>query len=255
MKAFALDMDGTIYMGGKSIPGAPEFISELRERGIPFVFLTNNSSHTREFYRKRLCDMGIPAEEQDIQTSAVVTAGFITRERPGKTVYPIATPEIVREMESLGVTMTDKDPDIVLLSFDTSITYEKINSGFHYILAGAELIATHPDDVCPTEDSYDVDIGPFIRLFESLAHCTATVIGKPNALMLETAASIMGVEPKDVVMVGDRLYTDMRMAADAGTESILVLSGETSLKDLRGSDIRPTHVFNSVADIISSLRF
>ena len=115
---------------------------------------------------------------------------------------------------------------------------------------GAEYIATHPDDVCPTEDGYDVDIGPFIRLFESLTGNKATVVGKPNRLMLDMAALEMGVEPDRVVMVGDRLSTDIRMAVDANIASILVLSGETDEALLKASGIRPTFVKGSVADIV-----
>ena len=164
----------------------------------------------------------------------------------------MATPDVKTEIAESGIRMASEGrPDIVLLTFDTTIDYGKINRGYHYLLQGSEFIATHPDDVCPTEDSYDIDIGPFIRMFESMTGREATVVGKPNRLMLEMAAAEMGVGPEDVVMVGDRLSTDIRMAADAGTRSILVLSGETDLELLRRSDIRPTFVTGSVADILT----
>jgi HAD superfamily hydrolase (TIGR01450 family) len=147
------------------------------------------------------------------------------------------------------VTLVDEDPDIVVLTFDRTITYEKINRAYQAVRDGAELIATHPDDLCPTEDSYDIDIGPFIRMFEQMCDTKAIVIGKPNRLMLEMAAAEMGVDPEDTVMVGDRLYTDIEMALSAGTASILVLTGETSIEDLRASGKSPTHVLDSVADI------
>ena len=154
-------------------------------------------------------------------------------------------------MGDAGVPIVDEDPDIVVLTFDTTITYEKINKAFHFVRNGAELIATHPDDLCPTEDSYDIDIGPFIRMFEQMCQTTAVVIGKPNRLMLEMAAREMGVRPDDAVMVGDRLYTDIAMADRAGTQSILVLSGETDRAMLESSDVRPTVTLGSVADIPS----
>lgn len=124
-----------------------------------------------------------------------------------------------------------------------------MNNGYHCLRAGAELIATHPDDVCPTETGYDVDIGPFIRMYESLTGTGATVIGKPNRLMLDMAALDMDVPPESVIMVGDRLTTDIRMASDAGIRSILVLSGETDLTLLGQSSVKPTFVKDSVADI------
>ena len=246
---FMIDMDGTVYKGGEPIPGAREFISFLRERGIPFTFLTNNSAHGRSFYLRKLVDLGFDVGMENILTSTIATIRYLLTERPGKTVYPVAVPDVVEEMREAGVPLVERDPDIVVLTFDTTITYEKINNAFHFLNDGAELIATHPDDVCPTEDSYDIDIGPFIRMFEQMCGKTATVIGKPNRLMLDMAAGHLGVPPEDTVMVGDRLYTDIEMAVRAGTQSILVLSGETDMAMVESWDKRPTAIVDSVADI------
>lgn len=246
---FMIDMDGTVYKGGDLIPGAIEFIDSLKERGIPFVFLTNNSSSARDHYYQKLVRMGFHVESENVLTSAIATTRFVLSERAGKRVYPVASPDVVEEMRAAGVDIVDSDPDIVLLTFDRTITYEKINNAYRFLMSGAELIATHPDDLCPTEDAYDIDIGPFIRMFEQMCGKEAVVIGKPNGLMLDMAAREMGVDPEGTVMVGDRLYTDIEMAVRAGTASILVLSGETSEEQLEMSDIRPTHVLRSVADI------
>ncbi len=246
---FMIDMDGTVYKGGDLIPGAIEFIDSLKERGIPFVFLTNNSSSARDHYYRKLVRMGFHVESENVLTSAIATTRFVLSERAGKRVYPVASPDVVEEMRAAGVDIVDSDPDIVLLTFDRTITYEKINNAYRFLMSGAELIATHPDDLCPTEDAYDIDIGPFIRMFEQMCGKEAVVIGKPNGLMLDMAAREMGVDPEGTVMVGDRLYTDIEMAVRAGTASILVLSGETSEEQLRMSDIRPTHILRSVADI------
>ncbi|AGI47242.1 putative sugar phosphatases of the HAD superfamily [Thermoplasmatales archaeon BRNA1] len=254
MIGFAIDMDGTVYKGDNPIPGAKEFIAELRKRGIPFRFLTNNSSHTRGFFAARLKRLGFDVTDDDVLSSTLATTRFIADKRKGKTVRVIATPDVCKEIEVSGIQMCQTgQPDIVLLTFDTTIDYAKINDGYHCMLAGSELIATHPDDVCPTEDSYDVDIGPFIRLYESLTGKDATVIGKPNRLMLEMAGAEMGIPPEDVVMIGDRLSTDIRMAELAGTRSILVLSGETDRAIFESSDSRPTFVLDSVADIVPQL--
>ncbi len=206
---FMIDMDGTVYKGGNKIEGADEFISCLRSEGIPFVFLTNNSAYPRKHYLDKLLSMGFDVSMENVLTSTVATIRFLLSERPGKKVYPIASPGVVADLEEAGLTMEYEHPDIVLLAFDRTITYDKINAGYRFLMGGAELIATHPDDLCPTEDSYDVDIGPFIRFFEQMCGIKATVIGKPNGLMLEMAAREMGVDPKGAVMVGDRLYTDM----------------------------------------------
>jgi HAD superfamily hydrolase (TIGR01457 family) len=251
---FMIDMDGTVYKGGDLIPGAVEFICALKEKKIPFVFLTNNSSNARTYYYEKIRRMGFDVELDNVLTSTIATIRYIKKNREGKKVFPIATPNVEAEIRDSGIPISETDPDIVLLTFDRTITFDKLNRAFHFILGGAELIATHPDDLCPTEDSYDVDIGPFIRLFESLSGCKANIIGKPNRLMLEMAAAEMGVPAERTIMVGDRLYTDIRMAYDAGTTSILVLTGETSTEDLLTSEVKPTFVLDSVADIPSRLR-
>ncbi len=246
---FMIDMDGTVYKGGNLIPGAVEFISALKSRGIPFVFLTNNSSNARMHYLRKLQGMGFDVSLDNVLTSTIATIRFVLSERPGSKVYPIASPDVVAEMRDAGLNIVEDDPDIVLLTFDRTITYDKINKGYRFLKGGAEFIATHPDDLCPTEDGYDIDIGPFIRMFEQMCQTEAIVIGKPNRLMLEMAAREMDVPVDGTVMVGDRLYTDIEMAVRAGTSSILVLSGETTRSDLEGSGKDPTYVLDSVADI------
>ncbi|MBR7005595.1 MAG: HAD-IIA family hydrolase [Candidatus Methanomethylophilaceae archaeon] len=246
---FMIDMDGTVYKGRNMIPGADAFISDLRSRGIPFVFLTNNSSHRRSYYHSKLLKMGFDVSENEVLTSTIAAARYILSRHPGERVYAIASPEVTEELREAGLEIVQDDPDIILLTFDRTITYEKINKGYRYLRDGAAFIATHPDDLCPTEDSYDIDIGPFIRMFEQMCGSKATVIGKPKRLMLEMAAMEMGVDPGETAMVGDRLYTDIRMAQLAGTRSVLVLSGETSRPLLESSDVKPTYVVDSVADI------
>ena len=253
IKGLAIDMDGTVYKGMDVIPGAREFVSDLKRNGIPFTFVTNNSSRGRRHYYDKLKRLGFDVDIDNVLTSGIATLRFLQKERPGKSVYPIGTESYVAEVKEYGIPMDDKDPDIVLLSFDTSITYEKINNAYQFLMGGAEFIATHPDDLCPTEDGYDVDIGPFILMFEYLTKKKATIIGKPNRLLLDMASSQMGIESDEIAMVGDRLYTDMRMAWDNGIPSILVLTGETTLDDLKDSEIRPTYVLDSVADILKEV--
>ncbi|MCL1811458.1 MAG: HAD-IIA family hydrolase [Methanomassiliicoccaceae archaeon] len=244
-----IDMDGTVYKGSNVIPGAKEFIDFLIEDGMPFVFLTNNSSHTREYYGRKLTAMGFNVGKERILTSTIATVRFIKERRAGKKVYVIATPEVADEIEGLGIISTEDDPDIVLLTFDRTITFDKINKAYHFLMAGAELIATHPDDLCPTEDAYDVDIGQFIHLLSYLTGNVPTIIGKPSLLMVEMAAGEMGVEKSKTIMIGDRLYTDIKMAAYADIDSVLVLSGEAKTSDLVDLEIKPTYIVGSVADI------
>lgn len=247
-------MDGTVYKGGILIPGAVDFIECLKDLGIPFVFLTNNSAGPRHSYFKKLRAMGFAIGEENVLTSNTAAMRYVLEKYPGETVFPLASKDVIAEIEGSGIPLNYKDPDIVYLTFDKTITYEKLNNAYHFLLKGAKLIATHPDELCPTEDSYDVDIGPFIRMLESLTGKKAEVIGKPNRRMLEMAASEMGVSPEKTIMVGDRLYTDIKMAADAGIKSILVLTGETKKEDLEHSDVQPAYVFGSVAEIPEFLK-
>jgi Predicted sugar phosphatases of the HAD superfamily len=253
VSGFMIDLDGTIYKGGQPIDGAKEFISFLKKDNIPFVFLTNNSSSSRSYYVEKLNKMGFSIALENVLTSTTATLRYIRTAYPDKTVYPLGTEQFVKEVKESKIVISD-DPDIVLLAFDKTITYEKINDAYHHILNGAKLIATHPDDLCPTESGYDVDIGPFIRLFESMTGTKAEVIGKPNRKMIEMAALEMNADPAKLIMVGDRLYTDMRMAFDSGIRSILVYSGETRPEDLKDSDITVTYSVNSVADIEKMLK-
>lgn len=229
-------------------------MAELKKRGIPYRYLTNNSSHPCSFFAARLRRLGFDEDGSNVLSSTVATARYILSERAGRRVFVIATPEVSDELKSLGVNIVSDGPaDIVLLTFDTTVDYGKLNRGYHLLTEGAELIATHPDNLCPTESAFDVDIGPFIRLFESITGVTATVIGKPSYRMLEMAAAEMGIDPSDVVMVGDRLSTDIRMGADAGTRTVLVLSGETDAAMLESSAVKPSFVEDSVAGIIPDL--
>jgi HAD superfamily hydrolase (TIGR01450 family) len=245
-----IDMDGTVYKGNDVIKGAPEFIERLKQKKIPFVFLTNNSASDCKHYFSKLTKMGFKISMDNILTSTTATITYIQRHRSGRTVYPLGTSKFIEEIRDAGIRIDNNNPDIVLLAFDTSITYEKINNAYQFLKKGSELIATHPDDLCPTENGYDVDIGPFIRFFESMTGVKSTVIGKPNELMVEMAAERMNVPLKNLVMIGDRVYTAMKMASDAGIRSIMVLTGEAKRSDPARYGIHPTEIVDSVDNIL-----
>ncbi len=247
-----MDMDGTVYLGDRPIDGAADFVQRLKEANIPFAFITNNSSNTRNFYYQRLKKLGFSVTEDSVITSAVAAAEFIKTRRNNSEVYVLASPEVEEELISLGIRVTDENPDIVLLTFDRTMTYAKLNNAYRMILNGAEFIATHPDMLCPTEEGYDVDIGPFISMLTSLTGKEAEVIGKPKPLMLEMASAFLNIDPSKAVMIGDRLYTDIKMAEDAGIRSVLVLSGETEKEQLDSSETQATATVDSVADIVIS---
>ena len=238
-----IDMDGTVFKGNKVIPGATEFIERLKARKLPFVFLTNNSSSSRAFYFDKLTRMGFDITMDNILTSVTATIGYLLKYRKGESVYPMGTPQFIEEIKEAGIRTDEKDPDIVLLSFDTTMVYERINNAYQFLKRGAGFIATHPDRLCPTENGYMPDIGPFIDMLEDLTGVKATVIGKPNRIMIEMAADRMNVPLEKMIMIGDRLYTDIKMASENGIRSIQVLTGERP-------EVHPDWVFSSVDDIL-----
>lgn len=250
INAFLIDMDGTICKGWQVIPGAIEFIQYLKDEKKPFVLLTNNSSASRKSYLYKMRTLGFDVDLEDILTSTTATILYLQAEHPKKSVYPLGTPDFCNEVRDAGILIASHDPDIVLLAFDRTITYEKINKAYHYLLNGAEFVCTHPDELCPTENGYDVDIGPFINILSSLTGVQPVIVGKPNVKMAEMASRHMGVPLHSMAMIGDRLYTDMKMAWENGFTSILVLSGETVVADLMESKIEPDIVAASIADFI-----
>lgn len=246
---FMIDMDGTICKGWQVIPGAIDFIQELKDKRKPFVLLTNNSSASRQSYFHKMRTLGFAVDLHDILTSTTATILYLKSEHPGKSVYALGTEDFCEEIKEAGIQIVDQQPDIVLLAFDRTINYEKINNAYHYLSNGAKFVCTHPDILCPTEEGYDVDIGPFIDMLSSLTGAKPTIIGKPSLKMAEMSAQHMGVQLDSLAMVGDRLYTDMKMSWENGFTSILVLSGETIAEDLKESSIEPDIVVASIADL------
>lgn len=247
---FLFDMDGTLYLGDRLIEGAPRFIEKLRKRGVITVFFSNNSSKNRNEYVKKLNNLGIPAVRDDIFTS--LNASILYMKSEGlKRIYPLGTPALEQELEEEGFVLTDNNPEAVLLGFDKTLTYEKINKAYQFIIEGKRYIATHPDILCPTETGFIPDTGSFISMFKTLTGREPDIIGKPNVEMVSTVLKKHGKSRDKCAMVGDRLYTDMRMAVDAGIISILVFSGETDKAMYEKSDINVDIAVSSVKELIN----
>ncbi|MEO0233546.1 MAG: HAD-IIA family hydrolase [candidate division WOR-3 bacterium] len=247
-KIFFFDMDGTLYLGDKLIDGSVQFLNRLKELEIKRVFLSNNSSKNRKDYYKKLKKMGFEVSIDEIFTSLNATILKMKREKIVK-IFPLGTPSFEEELRENGFTITDKDPEVVLLGFDKTLTYEKIEKAYKFLMEGKRYIATHPDILCPTEEGFIPDIGCFISMFEKCTNRLPEIIGKPNVEMLSNILKFYSIENCDAVMVGDRLYTDMRMAIDAKVISVLVLSGETKLEDYKNSNLQIDIVCDSVKDL------
>lgn len=249
-KLFILDMDGTFYLGNKILEGSLSFINILRETGKEFIFFTNNASKTAGFYRKKLLSMGCDIPEKNIITSGDVTIEYILENYRGNKIYLVGTDLLENSFKNAGINLVDKHPDIVVVSFDTSLTYEKISKACKYIREGAMFLATHMDLNCPTEDGFIPDCGSICAMVTASTGVKPRYFGKPFKETLDMIKSITGFEMDDMVIIGDRLYTDIATGFNNGVTSVLVLTGETKEKDLDTSEIKPDYVFSSLGDMV-----
>ncbi|EGO61734.1 HAD-IIA family hydrolase [Acetonema longum] len=253
IKCFLLDMDGTFYLGDDILPGALDFMHYITATERDFLFLTNNSSRAAGYYAGKLSRMGWQAAPRDILTSGEATALYLKAEKPGARIYLLGTPALEAEFQDHGFTVTDRNPDYVVLGFDKTLTYEKLEKACAFIRNGISFIATHPDINCPTEDGYIPDCGAMIELIKASTGATPRIIGKPNPAIVAALLRRKPYRPEELAMVGDRLYTDIATGKNAGITSILVLSGETKAEDLARSNIRPDYVFESLGALKSAL--
>ena len=248
IQLFLLDMDGTIYIGKRVIPGTIPFLRLLKEQKKSCMFFTNNSSKSAKDYLKKLKLLKIPAAEEQIITSGQAAIEYLRRRTKYKKLYLLGTPSLESEFEEAGFKVVPNNPDCVLLGFDMTLTYEKLRQACYYIRGGCPYIATHPDLVCPDEKGPIPDAGSMQKMIEAATgRAPDKIIGKPGGLMIEMALARAQVEKRLVAMVGDRLYTDMKMARRAGVTSVLILTGETKKADLKKSKHRPDFVFDSIA--------
>ena len=255
VKLFALDMDGTLYLGSKWIPGAEDFLKEIESSGRKYTFMTNNSSKGIGTYISKLASMGLDADESEFTTSAKATIWYLKREYPGASVYLMGNASLRNEFLSEGIDVSgEREPEVVVAAFDTELTYEKLFVTCDLVREGKPYIATHPDINCPTETGFIPDLGSMIELISSSAgRRPDIIIGKPNVTMMEYLINASGYSPEEICVVGDRLYTDIAFGEKNGIMSILVLSGESSYEDLLASDNHPDLVFESVKEIIPYL--
>jgi len=254
IECFLFDMDGTIYIGNRLLPGALDLVTTLKEQSIPHYFLTNNSSRSKLDYVKKLEAFGIPVTADEIFTSGEATAIYLKKQKPGARIYIVGTPSLEKEFASRGFQIVGQNPDYAVLGFDTTLTYEKIWKLCDFVREGIPYIATHPDINCPTETGFMPDIGAMMELVASSTGSRPDVIvGKPHQPIIEAILEVTGVEPSQLVMVGDRLYTDIALGR-AGINTILVLSGEATRDDIPSAPVQPDLVLENVGELLELLR-
>ncbi len=255
IRAFLMDMDGTVYLGNRLLPGAKGFFRLLDRRGIPYLFFTNNCSRDRTLYREKLARMGLEVASDRIITSGEATALYLATRTTHRRLYVLGTPSLEAEFRAAGFALAEEEVDAVVLGFDTTLTYAKLERACHLLRGGAAFVATHPDRVCPTERGPVPDCGAMAALLVKATGVRPVVVGKPSRLMVSMALRKLGrgYRARDVAMVGDRLYTDMRMARRAGLTAVLVLSGETRREALARTRDIPDYVFPSIRELASAL--
>lgn len=254
VKAFLIDLDGTVYLGDHLIAGAARFMHLLQQRGIKSLFLTNNSSNNARTYAEKLTLLGLPTSPTQVLTSGEATAIYLEHIQPGARVFLVGTPALQEDFEAHGFSLTAADPQWVVLGFDTSLTYAKMWRLCSLVSDRLPYLATHPDTNCPIENGYMPEMGPMIAYVrEATGRMPDEIIGKPNRLIGETALERLGVSRQQVCMLGDR-FTDLQLAENLGITSILVLSGETSPAEVDSLPAPPDYVFadiGSLADFLS----
>jgi len=254
---YLLDMDGTIFLGDELIEGSKEFLEMIKSEGKRYIFLTNNSSKNRRIYVDKLIRLGIHVTEEEIFTSGEATTLYLRKHKEGAKVFLLGTKSLEEEFERAGFTLVkerNKEVDYVVLGFDTTLTYEKLWIACEYISEGVAYIATHPDFNCPLpNDKFMPDAGAMAALIEASTGKRPMVMGKPNKEVVESIVLKYGFKKADMIMVGDRLYTDIKTGINAGITTVLVYSGETKKVDYQSSETKATYVFDSVKDMIGLL--
>ncbi len=249
VELFVLDMDGTIHIDGEIFPWTLPFLNRIRDLGKKYVFLTNNSSKGPEDYEEDLKKMGI--QDPKVYTSGEATAFYIKEKFGNIRVFILGTRKLVRVFERSGLIFDEDNPEVLVLGYDTEITYEKIRKFAIFLRKGLPYISTHPDLNCPSKEGLIPDAGSFIALFKaSTGREPEKIVGKPNPQMLYSLSEKYSTPVEKIAVIGDRLYTDMKLAKNSGAASVLVLSGETSREDLERSDLVPDVVVNNLGDLI-----
>src|SRR5918992_5166208 len=253
IRSWLMDMDGVLVHEEQAIPGAAEFLARLRDRGIPFLVLTNNSIYTRRDLAARLRISGLDVPETSIWTSALATASFLESQRPGGSAFVIGEAGLTTALHEAGYTLTDREPDYVVLGETRTYSFERLTRAIRLVQDGARFIATNPDPTGPSPDGPLPATGSVAALISRATGVQPYFVGKPNPLMMRSALNAIDAHSEDTAMIGDRMDTDIVAGLEAGLEAILVLTGVTSRADAERHAYRPSRIVESIAEILEDL--
>jgi NagD protein len=253
IRSWLMDMDGVLVREQHAIPGAREFLARLREIGLPFLVLTNNSMYTRRDLAARLSRTGLDVPEESIWTSALATAQFLEDQRPGGTAFVVGESGLTTALHEVGYTMSERDPDYVVLGETRTYSFELITVAIRLVAGGSRFIATNPDNVGPTPDGPLPATGSVAALISRASGVEPYYVGKPNPLMMRSALNTIEAHSETTAMIGDRMDTDIVSGLEAGLETILVLTGVTTPGEAERYSYRPSRIVDSVAELVEEL--
>jgi len=264
---FVFDLDGTVYLGEEALPGAVACITELRWRRKRVIFVSNKPLEPGRVYAEKLTHLGLPTSETEIITSAYVLGNYLSHTEPGLRLYVIGETNLVNELRSHGLTVVDEfkdqdskqviDPagiDAVVVGFDRTLDYRKLNTAYQALTRGARFFSTNPDKVCPMPGGAIPDAGATIAALEAITNCKVELIaGKPSTMMMKVALDRMELAPEQCMMIGDRLETDIAMGQQAGMATAVVLTGVSKRADVQTMASPPDLVLENLGELLNYL--
>ena len=254
---FLFDMDGTLYLGDQLYDFTKELLAKIREKGKRYLFMTNNSSKSVADYVKKLAKLGIEATEEDFITSSQATAYYLKLHHAGARLYVCGTNSLKEELRKNGFEITENldEVDLIVMGFDTELTFKKLEDVSKLLLTREDIpyIATNPDYVCPTEFGSVPDCGSVCDMIYNATKKRPLVIGKPEPLMPQLAMQQHGYSKEETVVIGDRIYTDIKSGLNAGVTGVLVMSGETTQEILDASEEKPHIVLKDAGEMIATI--
>jgi arabinose operon protein AraL len=254
-KGFIFDLDGTVYLSDRLIPGADRVIRLIRERGRKVVFLSNKPIQTCEDYAAKLTRLGIPTQPDEVINSTLVMINYLKKNAPDARLFVVGESPFVEELKRTGFIITEepREIDYVVVAFDRTFDYRKLNIAYQAIKLGAHFVATNPDRTCPVEGGEIPDCAGMIAAIEAVTQRKVEVIvGKPSPVMIRAALDVMGLRPDECILIGDRLETDIKMGKDSAIATGIVLTGvttEETLRKIKHTPGQPDFVFQSIADV------
>jgi NagD protein len=263
VEGFIFDLDGTVYLGDSALPGAVDGIAELRRQGKRVLFVSNKPLEPRDSYARKLTRLGIPAVPDDVVTSGFVLGYHLARTAPQLNLYVIGEPNLLEELRGHGLSIVnefmDQDPlevmhphgvDAVVVAFDRTLTYRKLNTAYQALLGGAKFFATNADKACPMPGGAIPDAGGTIAALEHMTGRKLDLLaGKPSTLIVEVALQRLGLPAAQVMMIGDRLETDIFMGQRAGMQTAVTLTGVSKREDVARMSQPPDFVINNLGEL------